>query len=299
MRFNPLSFAVTPLTENSIAGFVASDICTMGRQHVAIESSAHIGSKKKSKKKRRAPEPDTPLSQTLAFEKREDGDETQVDDNEPTMADKLASLDLVKIVDTEIQEFQEPIKEPAETLPPSADSVHVLLKQALHADDRALLLECLYNQDNKVIMKSISLLSATDIFKLLDSLLSIIESRGAVLVCVLPWLKSLLLQHSSRIISQESSLKSLNSLYQLIESRVATFTPAQKLASSLDVMFAGVDEEEVDDYDSVPPVIYEDKDESEDGDSEDNAMETDDGTKEPEDFSGVSDVDLSEGDLSD
>ncbi|XP_074275940.1 uncharacterized protein LOC141599729 isoform X1 [Silene latifolia] len=267
----------------------------MGRQNVAIESSADKGSKKKSKKKRTTPEADTPLSQTLAFEKREDADETQVDDNEPTMADKLASLDLVKIVDTEIQEFQEPTK----TLPPSADSVHVLLKQALHADDRALLLECLYNQDNKVITKSVSLLSATDIFKLLDSLLSIVQSRGAVLVCVLPWLRSLLLQHASRIIAQESSLKSLNSLYQLVESRVATFIPAQKLASSLDLMFAGVDDEGVDEYDSVPPVIYEDKDESEDEDYEDNAMETDDDTKEPEDFSGVSDVDLSEGDLSD
>ncbi|KAK9683622.1 hypothetical protein RND81_10G154000 [Saponaria officinalis] len=99
--------------------------------------------------------------------------------------------------------------------PPSADSVHVLLKQALHADDRPFLLECLGNQDNKVITNSVSQLSAADIFKLLDSLISIIQLRGAVLVCALPWLRSLLLQHSSVIISQDSSLKALNSLYHV------------------------------------------------------------------------------------
>ena len=39
--------------------------------------------------------------------------------------------------------------------------------------------------------------------------------RGAVLVSALPWLRSLLLQHASGIMSQESSLIALNSLYQV------------------------------------------------------------------------------------
>lgn len=39
--------------------------------------------------------------------------------------------------------------------------------------------------------------------------------RGAVLACALPWLKSLLLQHASGIMSQESSLSALNTLYQV------------------------------------------------------------------------------------
>ena len=39
--------------------------------------------------------------------------------------------------------------------------------------------------------------------------------RGSILACALPWLRSLLLQHSTRIMSQESSLLALNSLYQV------------------------------------------------------------------------------------
>lgn len=62
------------------------------------------------------------------------------------MADKLATLDLEKKDNAVIQERSQSLQ----TQPPSADSVHVLLKQALHADDRALLLDCLYNQDDRV-----------------------------------------------------------------------------------------------------------------------------------------------------
>ena len=76
----------------------------------------------------------------------DDGDvmdvaENDNDINEPTMGEKLASLN-IKNDDVALQE--------RETKPPSADSVHVLLKQALHADDRSLLLECLFRQDEKV-----------------------------------------------------------------------------------------------------------------------------------------------------
>lgn len=97
----------------------------------------------------------------------------------------------------------------------------------------------------QVISKSIAQLNSSDVLKLLHSLISIIQSRlahlispflifklcpqikntiskfscliyrGAILVCALPWLNGLLLQHASRIMSQESSLLALNSLYQV------------------------------------------------------------------------------------
>ena len=43
----------------------------------------------------------------------------------------------------------------------------------------------------------------------------IIYCRGAVLACAVPWIKSLLLTHSSGIMSQESSVLALNSMYQV------------------------------------------------------------------------------------
>lgn len=71
----------------------------------------------------------------------------EFDLDEPTMAEKLASLDLQNGENekSDVEKASSPTIKP-----PSADSVHVLLKQALHADDHSLLLDCLYTRDEKV-----------------------------------------------------------------------------------------------------------------------------------------------------
>lgn len=224
-------------------------------------------------------------------------DEYNDDSNEPTMGEKLAvaGLPLENII--EVEEVS------AEKKPPSADSIHVLLKQALNADDRALLISCLLRQDEKVITNSVASLNLSDVIKLLKSLVPMVQSRGAVLARALPWLRSVLLQHSSGIISQESSFIALNSLYQLIESRVSTLNEALQLSSSLDVLYArtiGYDSEEDEDG-VVAPVVYEDTEDDDDGDESDEEDEEDGsvvsmeiegnaGNKEPHVFSDTSDV---------
>ncbi|CAN6486502.1 unnamed protein product [Victoria cruziana] len=192
---------------------------------------------------------------------------------EPTMEEKLASLDLrggSKII--------KPLNENPEDQLPSADSIGVLLQQALNAEDRALLLECLYTQDEKVIRKSILSLSPSQVLKLLDFISSVIQSRGAVVACALPWLKSLILHHSSSLMSQNSSLSSLNSISQLIESRTSNFESALKLSTCLDLL--EVSDDAVADIIMKPAVVYEDKDDS-DGELTD-ATETDEDGEEIE-----------------
>ncbi|KAK8581261.1 hypothetical protein V6N13_144297 [Hibiscus sabdariffa] len=242
-----------------------------------------------SKKKRAAPDPHLATKRgtdNTGHGENVDGVLANDDPNEPTMAEKLASLNLIENGKTETNEIQE-TREPSHgAKPPTADSVNVLLKQALHADDRSLLLDCLYTQDEKVIANSVSQLNPSDVLKLLQSLVSITQSRGAVLACALPWIKSLLLYHASGIISQESSLLALNSLYQLIESRVSTFESALQISSCLDFLYAGIVEDEVDENATIP-VIFEDTDESENEESE-NAMETDD--EEEEDGEALDDA---------
>lgn len=70
------------------------------------------------------------------------------DPNEQTIGEKLTNLNLLD------ENKSKSDKEQVSSKPPSADSVDVLLKQALNADDRALLLDCLYTQDEKVIFFS-------------------------------------------------------------------------------------------------------------------------------------------------
>ncbi|KAL0651447.1 hypothetical protein Bca4012_094138 [Brassica carinata] len=249
---------------------------------------------KKKNKKRAEPDPDLPPTRDYGVD--EDRDGVLVDDahNEPTMGDKLSSLNLLggeKVITED--------SAPSDDKPPTAASVNVLLRQALHADDRSLLLDCLYNRDEQVIANSVAKLNSAEVLKLLNSLLPILQSRGAVLACAIPWIKSLLLTHSSGIMSQESSLLALNSMYQLIESRITTLHTAVQASSELDLIVDDLDEEEEEDE---GPVIYEDKDsdEEEGGAGAEEAMETDeegdesddedaDGVNSFEDFDDMSD----------
>lgn len=187
--------------------------------------------------------------------------------DEPTMEEKLVSMNLLNK-----SEFTK--EQPPSMAPPSADSVHILLKQALRADDHAELLKCLYNRDEKVIVKSISLLTPADVVKLLKFFVLQMQSRGATLVCLLPWLQTLLNQHMSSIVSQESSLVLLNSLNQLVDARTSTFKLALQLSTTLDYLFSEIADDETDEEEAAPPIIYEDKDTDEE-ESEVDVMETD------------------------
>ncbi|RVW81673.1 U3 small nucleolar RNA-associated protein 5 [Vitis vinifera] len=296
---NPGEDIVVAATDN-----IVKTVAEAGRENgvlagkdLELEAVAEPIQNKKSNKKRAASDPDLAAAENMVdIGHGEAVDGVQIDDDwdEPTMGEKLESLNLIDNADNgKTRENQECS---LHTMPPSADSVHVLLKQALNADDRALLLDCLYTQDEKVIANSVSLLNPSHVLKLLGSLISMIESRGAILVCALPWLRSLLLQHASGIMSQESSLLALNSLFQLIESRVSTFRPALQLQSCLDFLYAGVGDDGLDENETVTPIIYEDKDdESDEGEESGDAMETNEDSEELEGFSGLSDIEGSEG----
>ncbi|XP_042034321.1 WD repeat-containing protein 43-like [Salvia splendens] len=232
-----------------------------------------MGKKEKSSKRKNR---ETRVGSEVLLQKSigdKDGFDAVDDLSEPTMGEKLASLKLEgkdDVLNPENADSSLVVK------PPSADSVNILVKQALHADDRALLIDCLYRQDEKVIANSLSMLNPSDVLKFLKSLVPIIQLKGAVLACALPWLRSLLLQHSSSIMSQESSLAALNSLYQIIESRVSTFNPALQLSSYLDLLYAESVYDEVEENDVIAPVIYEDEDDSDDDESDaDSSMEVD------------------------
>ncbi|WVZ22147.1 hypothetical protein V8G54_000691 [Vigna mungo] len=263
-------------------------------QHGSPSGKAEISMESKKTKKRQAPSDPDVTTDVVDLE----GVLLDNDLDEPTMGEKLASLSLLeenKFRSDKEQEASVSVK------PPSADSVHVLIKQALNADDRTLLLDCLYTQDEKVIRKSIAQLNPSNVLKLLCSLISIIESRCNLGLCasvvevststacernIVPgiFIKSFELFVSSefRYYTTESLEKDcirhgmlveehLN-VDHLIESRVSTFKSAIQLSSCLDILYSGVIVEE-DDEDEIVPVIFEDKDSSEE-ESDEETMET-------------------------
>ncbi|KAL0314375.1 UNVERIFIED_CONTAM: hypothetical protein Sangu_2281900 [Sesamum angustifolium] len=256
---------------------------------------------KSSKRKTRESEAETEvLSHKSLGEK--DGVDVMDDLSEPTMGEKLASLKL----EGDDKASNDNNVDSSLAKPPSADSVYILLKQALRADDRALLIACLYRQDAKVITNSLSLLNPSDVLKFLQSLISIIQLSiwppmflnakcGAPGGGCCSGLCSFMAQKfASSACKQynvpESSLAVLNSLYQLIESRVSTSNNALQLSSCLDLLYAETIDDGVEENTTVIPVIYEDEDESDDEGSEDSMeVENVEDGEEPQAYSDISD----------
>lgn len=247
------------------------------RKMIDSEVKASHSQKKRSKKREKADSDYSTREEHANTAGELQELDAELDLSGPTMAEKLASLELNS--DREAKNATEKEAPPSTNIP-SVDSLHVLLKQAIRAQDHALLVDCLSTTDEKVITKSIAHLNPSDVLKLLKSLLSMIELRGTVLIRALPWLRSLLRQHASSIASQESALLVLNSLYQLIESRISAYQSALQLSTCLDCLLAETPEAE---ESPSPVVIYEDKDSDEEEESDD-AREMD------EDSEGLGDV---------
>ncbi|CAA7403151.1 unnamed protein product [Spirodela intermedia] len=116
---------------------------------------ASMGKKKKTRK-RSAPQSDEDPPSAIMVTDTElamhepDG---QYDVNEPTMGEKLADLTLLGDAGGHDPAQEDP---PSEVKPPSADSMYLLLKQALRAEDHALLLNCLYTRDEQLIDSRVS-----------------------------------------------------------------------------------------------------------------------------------------------
>ena len=223
-----------------------------------------IASAKKSKKKKREELEDTeaepsvkPMEDDTELPKTEDDEAMTIVEDEETMEDKLIALNLIS--DSPEEETMGDDK----AMVPRADSLQVLLSQALQAEDNSLIEQCLCVQDEKMISKTIRRLRSADAAKLLVISISKLESRPQRAINLIPWVRAVLLQHASYLMSTPSMRPVLLSLYQIIEARLATFRPLVSLSGRLDLIMAQISvnesqEKDLEEFDGA--VIYEEED---------------------------------------
>ncbi|GLJ14877.1 hypothetical protein SUGI_0242040 [Cryptomeria japonica] len=223
--------------------------------------------KTKYGKKRRASDieaiPNEVGDDLMKIDRPADGNtEVVEDDNEPTMEEKLMQLGIIE------KEKEDDPSQPSHALtpiPPNADSVVVLLRQALRSNDMILLAQCLDVRDPMVRRNSVYSLSSADALKLFKSMVHRLKSGPRRAPYLLPWIKLVLLRHASSIMSDESSISFLNTLYQMIESRVSVFWPLLQLSGRLDLINEQISPDMGDEAPEVEPaLVYVDESEEED-----------------------------------
>lgn len=225
--------------------------------------------KKKAKKRRAEVEDDEAQpAEVKPSEEKADvrSDETDtaltiVPDEEPTLEEKLIALKVIEEVEGDAEDHNERGAQDKAVVP-RADSLQVLLSQALQAEDNALLEKCLNVGDEKVITNTIRRMRPFLAAKFLAVAVSKMEGRPQRALGLVPWVRAVLLQHASFVMTNLAMQPVLTSLYQIIETRLSVFRPLLSLSGRLDLIMAQIQKNEgqEEDHQNEAAVVYEEED---------------------------------------
>jgi len=138
---------------------------------------------------------------------------------------------------------------------PSADSVGVLLLQALQSGDSQLLDTCLTVDDVNVIHKTVERLPTEYVLPFLNTVIQKFQSRPYMAATLIPWIQSIVMIHTSFLMSINGLHSStLSGLYQTIDARLNSFDKLLKLSGRLDLLLSQISYREVHYRENVEPV---------------------------------------------
>lgn len=184
---------------------------------------------------------------------------------ELSMEDRLKSMNVTPSVSRQSKDGKQST--------PKVESMTQMLVQALNSQDKRLLEEVLSNGANSHVMqKTVKRLPVNYLLPFVTELVHKIQaspSRGSHLV---PWLKNIMTQHMSYLMSLPNLVDSLGGLYQMFESRVMVYSRLCKLQGRLDLMLSQVSaqtEEVVEEEQLAEPmVVYKEEESDEMSDTE-------------------------------
>ena len=157
---------------------------------------------------------------------------------------------------------------------PKADSLVTVLSQALKSGDEDLLEQCLGVHDTHVISNTIQLLSAPLTLPLVDTLVRKLEKRPNRAATLCPWVRFLLLHHTSYLVSVPGLDQRLAGLHKLATRRVAVLPRLLGLSGRLDLMLSQISkhgsghQQALQDKDKAAVEMYVDRDSDEEGEEE-------------------------------
>jgi len=138
---------------------------------------------------------------------------------------------------------------------PSADSVGVLLLQALQSGDSQLLDTCLTVDDVNVIHKTIERLPSEYVLPFLNTVIQKFQSRPYMAATLIPWIQSIIMIHTSFLMSINGLHSSaLSGLYQTVDARLNSFDKLLKLSGRLDLLLSQISYREVHYRENVQPI---------------------------------------------
>jgi U3 small nucleolar RNA-associated protein 5 len=166
----------------------------------------------------------------------EDDDIEDDQERNLTFAERLANL---KGTSLPSDEFSRPVESSEfNKIPPKADSLAVLLSQAIANEDNALLERCLSVKNPKTVSKTALHLTPGDATTLVNMLVQKLQSspRRAAELCA--WVKAILVHHAGYFAGTGACKESFSNLHQIIDARLSCYGSLVSLNGRLDLVLA-------------------------------------------------------------
>lgn len=149
-----------------------------------------------------------------------------------------------------------------------ADSLVVLLTQALRSNDRALLERCIATSNDRIITNTVRRLLPIDAAAFLRAAVERLQSKPSRGAQLATWIRAVLLHHTAYLMAAPGVQPSLAGLYQTIEARLQMHRNLLSLSGRLDLLLSQASRggaDGADDGDEGGPLTYyEEGDEDED-----------------------------------
>ncbi|XP_028994586.1 WD repeat-containing protein 43 [Betta splendens] len=160
------------------------------------------------------------------------------------------------------------------------DNFAVLLVQGLESSDASILNKVFQTRKEMVIRKTVARLPVPAVLPLVEEITKRIQGHPFMAVLMVRWLKAVLINHTSYLVSLPDVVSQLAVLYHMIESRVKMFHKLSKLHGKLYLLMTQVPTSDssnnVTDADHTAKLVYEEESSDEDDASGDEALPDDD-----------------------
>jgi len=194
---------------------------------------------------------------------KEEGAYTTTED---TLGDKLGSINI---------NDKKEIKKESQILP-TTQSLSTVLVQALKSNDNSMLDHCLFGTttNQETVQNTVRRLPITSLIPFLNVLSKKLLSNPNAANLIVVWIRSILLHHTSYLMTIPDITKILSRLHQTVDSRLTVFKKLVKLSGRLELVLSQIAQHNTAENSAIVPLTVYNEGEEE-GNVEEEVMEFD------------------------
>ncbi|KAJ6239443.1 wd repeat-containing protein [Anaeramoeba flamelloides] len=212
-------------------------------------------------------------SKTKNESNNENNEEEFTNEEQISLEDKIKTLGLVKEeqIESNNEDKQNEIKN-RQRGGSGLKTMIAVLEQALKTEDSSLLEKVILVDDPEIINNTTKELQLKYIFVFINKLVRLMKTKNDNLMPIIRWMRAILNNHLSYLISLPNLVERLSKLYQMIDYRLSNFQELSELSGKLDLLLDKVNvmktREKVETF-SKPLAVFYVSDESDSDDQSD------------------------------